>query len=120
MEAAGISLVNAYGPNKYSDGVLKSGVRSFVKGLADVVPNIAGVVAGAKDIRESALNGITGKGFIAEKDATNEFYEAANRYLNESLIGKTSYVSQQGLFDNWESFSSQLGQGASSLVQYGL
>ena len=119
MEAAGIALVNAYGPNKYSDGALKSGVRSFVKGLADVVPNIAGIVAGAKDIKEAALNGITGKGFIAERDATNEFYDAANKYLNESLIGKTSYVSQQDLFDNWESFSSQLGQGASSLVTYG-
>jgi len=34
MEAAGVALANIYGPKKYQDGLLKTGIRSIARGIA--------------------------------------------------------------------------------------
>lgn len=120
LELAGVSLVNTYGPQKYSDGVVKQGLKSFTKGVADIVPNLMQFVAGTKDLGEALVNGFTGEGFYADYTADNEVADDVQKWLDDSWIGQQSYLAQQGVTDNWEGFASGLGQGASSLVQFGL
>lgn len=118
LELAGISLVNAYGRNKYSDGAIKSGLRSFVKGVADMVPNVMDTFAAAGDLFEATSNLITNGEFKSVYSIDNEDADAVRDYLDDSLIGKSSVKANAGTFDNWEGFISGLGQGAASLVEY--
>ena len=120
LELAGVTLVNTYGPQKYSDGALKQGLKSFVKGVADIVPNVMQFAAGTKDLGEALVNGFNGEGFHADYTSDNELADDIQKWLNDSWIGQQSYLAQQGVTDNWEVFASGLGQGASSLVQFGL
>lgn len=120
LELAGVSLVNTYGPQKYSDGAVKQGLKSFTKGVADIVPNLMQFAAGTKDLGEALINGFTGEGFYADYTADNEVADDVQKWLDDSWIGQQSYLAQQGVTDNWEGFASGLGQGASSLVQFGL
>ena len=119
LEAAGVSLVNSYGARKYSDGVITSGVRSLIKTVADVVPTILQLRAATKDIGEALVNAIAGNGFTSEYDITNEWADNVSEWLDESMIGKTSYQAENGVFNSWEGFASGLGQGLGSLIQYG-
>lgn len=120
LELAGVSLVNTYGPQKYSDGALKTGLKSFAKGVADIVPNLLQVAAGAEDLGEALVNGFSGDGFHADYDSLNEIADDTQKWLNDSWLGQQSYLAQQGVTDSWEGFAAGLGQGASSLVQFGL
>lgn len=118
LELAGISLVNTYGRNKYSDGAIKSGLRSFVKGVADIVPNVMDTFAAVGDLFEATSNLITNGEFKSVYSVDNEDADAVRDYLDDSLIGKSSVKANAGTFDNWEGFISGLGQGASSLAEY--
>lgn len=118
LELAGVSIVNAYGRNKYSDGALKSGIRSFAKGVADIVPNVMDTFAAAGDLFEASSNLITNGEFKSQYSAMNEDADSVREWLDDSLIGKTSVKSNEGVFSNWESFITNLGQGASSLAEY--
>lgn len=120
LELAGVSLVNTYGPQKYSDGAVKQGLKSFTKGVADIVPNLMQFAAGTKDLGEALVNGFTGEGFHADYTTDNEIADDVQKWLDDSWIGQQSYLAQQGVTDNWEGFASGLGQGASSLVQFGV
>lgn len=119
LEAAGISLVNSYGARKYSDGAITSGIRSLIKSVADVVPTILSLNAAQKDLQEAVANAILGNGFKSEYDITNEWADNVSEWLDESMIGRTSYQAENGIFNSWEGFASGLGQGIGSLVQYG-
>lgn len=120
LEAAGISLVHAYGSKKYSDGAITSGVRSFAKSVADFVPSIMHLAAGIEDLGEALVNGLSGDGFHSDYDALNKSADAVQEWLDESMIGRTSYLADSGVFNSWEGFISGLGQGAGSLVQFGV
>lgn len=120
LELAGVSLVNTYGPQKFSDGAIKQGLKSFTKGVADIVPNLMQFAAGTRDLTEALVNGFSGEGFHSDYDWTNESADAVQKWLDDSWIGQQSYLAQQGVTDNLEGFASGLGQGASSLVQFGV
>lgn len=76
--------------------------------------------AGTKDLGEALVNGFTGEGFHADYTTDNEIADDVQKWLDDSWIGQQSYLAQQGVTDNWEGFASGLGQGASSLVQFGV
>ena len=118
LETAGVSLVNSYGSKNYSDGAIKSGVRSFAKGIADIIPGIVQFGAMLEDLGEATSNAISGNGFVSDYDELNKLADEMQDWVDNSMVGKTSDRSAEGLFDNWESFASGLGQGASSLVGY--
>lgn len=118
LETAGVSLVNSYGSKNYSDGAIKSGVRSFAKGIADIIPGVVQFGAMLEDLGEATSNAISGNGFVSDYDELNELADEMQDWVDNSMVGKTSDKSAEGLFDNWESFASGLGQGASSLVGY--
>ena len=118
LETAGISLVNSYGSKKYSDGAIKSGVRSFAKGVVDLFPGLLQFGAMVGDLVESTANGIAGNGFNADYDFANQIADDIQEWVDNSMLGSSTYKADENLFDNWESFSSGLGQGVSSLVGY--
>lgn len=118
LETAGVSLVNSYGSKNYADGALKSGVRSFAKGIADIIPGIVQFGAMIEDLGEATSNAIAGNGFVSDYDDLNQIADDMQDWVDNSMVGKTSDKTNDGLFDNWESFASGLGQGASSLVGY--
>ena len=118
LETAGVSLVNSYGSKNYADGALKSGVRSFAKGIADIIPGIVQFGAMIEDLGEATSNAISGNGFVSDYDDLNQIADDMQDWVDNSMVGKTSDKTSDGLFDNWESFASGLGQGASSLVGY--
>lgn len=119
LEAAGISLVNSYGARKYTDGVITSGIRSLIKTVADIVPSVLSLRAATQDVGEALVNAVLGNGFKSEYDITNEWADNSSEWLDESMIGRTSYQAENGLFNSWEGFTSGLGQGIGSLLQYG-
>lgn len=119
LEAAGVSLVNSYGARKYTDGAITSGIRSLIKSVADVVPAVLSLNAAQRDLQEAVANAILGNGFKSEYDITNEWADNVSEWLDESMIGRTSYQAENGIFNSWEGFASGLGQGIGSLIQYG-
>lgn len=120
LEAAGISLVNTYGRKKYSDGVITSGVRSLGKAVADIAPTVLYVQAALEDLGEATSNWIQGNGFKSEYDRSNAIADETQEWLDNSLIGRTSYQQDEGITNSWEGFISGLGQGAGSLLQFGM
>ena len=118
LETAGLSLVNSYGSTKYADGALKSGIRSFAKGVTEIIPGIVQFGAMTEDLHEATANAMMGNGFKSDYDIANEVADAMQEWVDNSMVGQTSDKASEGLFDNWESFASGLGQGASSLVGY--
>lgn len=118
MEAAGIAVANIYGPKKYQDGLLKTGIRSIARGMANIVPDILQIAAGTGDLLEAAANGITGEGFKAEYGKLNKIADDAKSLVDDSRLGKTSMREEESLFDNPYAFTAGLGQGVSSLAEY--
>jgi len=63
---AGTAIINEYGTQKYSDGALKAGWKSFIKGVADIPADFAEITGAAQNLFDATGNFIQGKGFIAD------------------------------------------------------
>ena len=120
LEAAGVSIVNTYGRKKLEDGAITSGVRSLAKSVADLYPTILYLGAAIEDLGEATTNWISGNGFKSEYDNLNYAADEVQDWLDNSLIGRTSYAQDAGITDNWEGFIGGLAQGAGSLIQFGV
>lgn len=120
LEAAGVSIVNTYGRKKLEDGAITSGVRSLAKSVADLYPTVLYLGAAIEDLGEATTNWISGNGFKSEYDNLNYAADEVQDWLDNSLIGRTSYAQDAGITDNWEGFIGGLAQGAGSLIQFGV
>lgn len=118
MEAAGVALANIYGPKKYQDGLLKTGIRSIARGIANIVPDVLQFAAGTGDLLQATGNGITGNGFKSDYGWLNQLADESKALVDNSRIGKTSMREEESLFDNPYAFTAGLGQGVSSLAEY--
>lgn len=119
VELAGSSLINSYGPKKFSSNSLISFTNGFAKGLHGLLPGIYSFAAGVGDIAEATTNLVQGEGFKSDYDSLNALADYRQDELDQDVMyGRTTVQGDRGMFDNLESFSNTMGNVISSLVGY--
>jgi len=119
IQLAGNSIVNEHGPKPISQNVLAAFAGLFAKGVSEMAPTIRNFNAGTNDILEAIGSTVRGKGFKADYDAINAIADVEqwqNDNMNRFAVG--SLKGDAGASDNLVAFSSNLGHGLSSLVEY--
>lgn len=121
VELAGSSIINSYGPKKFSENPLISFGKGFVRGIHDILPGLYSFAAGVGDMAEATANLVKGNGFVSNYDSLNALADYRTDEVNQDVIyGTTTTQSEKGLLDNWEGFANTVGQVVSSLTGYGV
>ena len=120
LELAGSTVINEYGPKKYSENSLLAGTKAFVKGMHSTWPGLHSFGAGAGDLAEATANLFTKGEFKAEYTDLNAKADYLKRDLDNTIYGQTTLQADQGMFDNLNAFSNVMGQASSSLAQYAI
>lgn len=119
VELAGASIINSYGPKKFSTNFAIEGAKGFSKGLINVIPGVYSFGAGFSDIVEASKNLLSGNGFKADYDALNALADYRwEEQTQDTMYGQSSTRAEGDLFTNPQSFFNQLANGVSSYMQY--
>ena len=120
LELAGSSVINEYGPKKYSENSLIAGTKAFVKGMHSTWPGLHSLGAGTADIAEAVTNMFKSGEFKSEYTDLNAKADYLKRELDNTIYGQTTLQSDEGMFENLNAFANVMGQASSSLAQYAL
>lgn len=112
VELAGTSVINSYGPKKFTGNSFSSFTKGFADGFHGIYTSLLGTAAAIGDITQS----ISGSDTYGTLNALYD-YRAMEQKM-DTMYGNTTILENQGAFDNFEGFGRALGNGIASLVGY--
>lgn len=112
VELAGTSVINSYGPKKFTGNTFSSFTKGFADGFHGIYTSLLGTAAAIGDITQS----ISGSDTYGTLNALYD-YRAMEQKM-DTMYGNTTILEDQGAFDNFEGFGRALGNGIASLVGY--
>lgn len=114
VELAGTSVINSYGPKKFTGNAFASFVKGFADGLHGVYPSILAAGASVTDLVQSAR----GEDTYGTLNALHDYRSMEQRM--DTMYGGTTVKEDQGAFDNLESFGRALGNGLGTTYGYAI
>ena len=114
VELAGTSVINSYGPKKFTGNAFASFTKGFADGIHGVYTSILAAGASATDLVQSAK----GEDTYGTLNALHDYRSLEQRM--DTMYGSTTIKEDQGAFDNLEGFGRALGNGISSTYGYAM